>query len=363
MDSTSGEYRGIWVLVEHDEGRLSGAGARLLGVARALADQSGAPVTALLLGAPSVDEDDSWTPLTNEAIAYGADSALLLRDAHLAAYAAPAWSAAVATLAADRRPAVILLADGPLARDCAPRLARRIGSGLISGADPATLDLDPASGTLLATRREWSGRLLTTYAMPDARPQVVTVRTANALSPYYDDWRYGSGEAADLSAVDWPAEQVAVAALHVGETAADETPAPVPATDEPPVVAVARALHGARCVVVGGRGVGSAAGFARVQRLAAALGGEWAATAGAVEAGWAPPEREVGLYGTTVRPDLYIGCGVSGSPQHVVGMQQARAIVAVNTDPQAPIFRWAHYAVVADSNALLDHLLERLERA
>jgi electron transfer flavoprotein alpha subunit len=152
-----------------------------------------------------------------------------------------------------------------------------------------------------------------------------------------------------------------VAALHVGEMAADEAPAPAP--EEPAVVAVARALRGARCVVVGGRGVGSAAGFARVQRLAAALGGEWAATAGAVEAGWAPPEREVGLYGTTVRPDLYIGCGVSGSPQHVVGMQQARAIVAVNTDPQAPIFRWAHYAVVADSNALLDHLLERLERA
>ena len=361
MDSTSGEYRGIWVLVEHDEGRLSGAGARLLGVARALADQSGAPVTALLLGAPAVDEDDSWTPLTNEAIAYGADSALLLRDAHLAAYAAPAWSAAVAALAAERRPAVILLADGPLARDCAPRLARRLGSGLISAADPATLDLDPTSGTLLATRREWSGRLLTTYAQPDARPQVVTVRTANALSPYYDDWRYGSGETADLSAVTWPAEQVTVAALHVGETEADEAPAPAP--DEPPVIAVARALRGARCVVVGGRGVGSAEGFARVQRLAEALGGEWAATAGAVEAGWAPPERELGLYGTTVRPDLYIGCGVSGSPQHVVGMQQARTIVAVNSDPAAPIFRLAHYAVVADSNALLDHLLERLERS
>jgi electron transfer flavoprotein alpha subunit len=358
MDSTSGEYRGIWVLVEHDEGRLSGAGARLLGVARVLADQSGAPVTALLLGAPAVDEDDSWTPLTNEAIAYGADSALLLRDAHLAAYAAPAWSAAVATLVAERRPAVILLADGPPARDCAPRLARRLGSGLISAADPATLDLDPASGTLLATRREWSGRLLTTYAIPDARPQVVIVRAANALSPYYDDWRYGSGETADLSAVDWPADHVTVAALHVGETEADEAPV----TDEPPMIAVARALRGARCVVVGGRGVGSAEGFARVQRLAEALGGEWAATAGVVEAGWAPPEREVGLYGTTVRPDLYIGCGVSGSPQHVVGMQQARTIVAVNIDRNAPIFRWAHYAVVADSNTLLDHLLERLGR-
>jgi len=106
--------------------------------------------------------------------------------------------------------------------------------------------------------------------------------------------------------------------------------------------------------------VGSAEGFARVKRLAETLGGEWGATEGAVEADWAPREREIGLYGTTVRPDLYIGCGVSGSPQHVVGMQQARTIVAINTDPNAPIFRWANYAVVADSNQLIDLLLERL---
>src|SRR5215217_6217421 len=105
MDGTGGEYRGIWVLAEQDEGQLSDAGARLLGVARGLADASGAPVTALLIGGPAADEADSWDALGQAGIAYGADTAMLVRDAHLAAYAGPAYTAAVGTLVARGRPA------------------------------------------------------------------------------------------------------------------------------------------------------------------------------------------------------------------------------------------------------------------
>jgi electron transfer flavoprotein alpha subunit len=355
MDETAGEYRGIWAVAEHDGGRLTPAGARLLGVARALADNAGAAVTAALLGGPAGADTDAWSGLPTEAIAYGADTALLLRHARLESYDAAASAAALAAAATAGRPNAILLADGPAAREVAPRLARRLGSGLISAAEPGLLDMDSGSGALLAGRREWSGRLVTTYAMPAARPQVITVRVGGALNPYADDWRYGATETADLDAVAWPATSVAVEAAHTA--AANAAP-----TGEPPQVAAARALRGARRLVVAGRGVGGPQGVARAQRLAAALGGEWAATGGAVEAGWAPPEREVSLYGVTVRPDLYIGCGVSGSPQHVVAMQQARTIVAINSDPQAPIFRWAHYAVVADCGAVLDQLLERLAR-
>ncbi|HUS16420.1 MAG TPA: electron transfer flavoprotein subunit alpha/FixB family protein [Chloroflexia bacterium] len=356
MDSQRDDYRGIWAITEQDGGRVRPASARLLGVARGLADASGAPVTALLLGAPPEDAA-AEDPAAREAISYGADGALLLRDAHLASFSGAAYSAAISTLAAVQRPAVILFADGAQARDLAPRLAWRTGGGLVSAVEPATLDLDPATGTLLATRREWSGRLMTTYTQPQARPQIVTVRVAGAPSPYADDWRYGDATASDLSAVAWPDTALTSAAPADSPSSAQVSH---PADDEPAVLAVARALRGARCVVVGGRGIGSAAGFAEVQRLAAALGGEWGATGGAVEAGWAPPERAVSLYGTTVRPDLYIGCGVSGSPPHVVAMQQARTIVAINTDPQAPIFRWAHYAVVADAPTVVGQLLERL---
>ncbi len=365
MDRTPDEYRGLDVLVDAPAGRLSDASARLLGVARTLADSSGAPVTALLPSDTPADDNEAGGESAMAAIAYGADTVLLLRHAHLAVGNALALVAAVAAVATERKPAVILLADSATTREVAPRLARRLGNGLVSAVEPSGLDLDSGSNTLLATRREWSGRLLTTYVQPSARPQIVTVRVTGTASPYADDWRSGNTESADLSAVQWPdlaltPQPITVlnpqSATHKGNPTGFRNPQ----SDEPSVVAVARQLRAARCLVVGGRGVGSAEGFARVQQLAAALGGEWAATGGAVEAGFAPPEREISLYGTSVQPEVYIGCGVSGSPQHVVAMQQARTIVAVNTDPNAPIFRWAHYAIVADSTALLDGLLARL---
>ncbi len=354
MDPNPDDYRGIYVLVDAPAGRLSDLSARVLGVARALADSSGAPVTALLPDA--VATTDNAGEAATEAIAYGADTVLLLADPHLVAENAPAVAAAVATLAAARKPAVLMLADSPAARAIAPRLAQRLGGGLVSAAEPTGLDLD-AGNSLAATRREWSGRLLTTYVQPSARPQIVTVRVAGTARPYADDWRSGSTESADLSAVAWPDPALTPQPISDANPPATFS---TPHSDEPAVIGVARRLRGARCLVVGGRGMGSAAGFARVQQLAAALGGEWAATGGAVEAGFAPPEREVSLYGTSVQPEVYIGCGVSGSPQHVVAMQQARTIVAVNSDPTAPIFRWAHYAIVADSTALLDALLAQV---
>ncbi|MDQ2808574.1 MAG: electron transfer flavoprotein subunit alpha/FixB family protein [Chloroflexota bacterium] len=357
MDPTPDEYRGLYVLVDAPAGRLSDSSARLLGVARTLADSSGALVTALLPSDAPIDGSEAGDAGT-AAIAHGADTVLLLSDARLASGNAPALAAAVAAVAATRKPAVILLADSPTAREVAPRLARRLGTGLVSAVEAGGLDLDTGSNTLPATRREWSGRLLTTYAQPSAHPQIVTVRVAGTARPYADDWRSGSTESADISAVQWPDPALTPQPVTNPQSAIRN-----PQSDESPVVAVARQLRAARCLVVGGRGVGSAAGFARVQQLAAALGGEWAATGGAVEAGFALPEREVSLYGTSVQPEVYIGCGVSGSPQHVVAMQQARTIVAVNSDPNAPIFRWAHYAIVADSTALLDGLLARLGSA
>jgi len=367
MDANHDEYRGLYVLLDAPAGYLSDASARLLGVARTLGDSTGVPVTALLPGDAPTESNEAGSEAAKAAIAYGADTVLLLQDSHLAQGNAPALVAAVATVVQARKSAVILLADSAATREIAPRLARRLGSGLISAVEPGGLDLDAGSNTLLATRREWSGRLLTTYAQTSAHPQIATVRVAGTARPYADDWRSGNTESADLSAVHWPdpaqTPQLIPTPVAIPQSATHQgnpTGFRNPQSDEPVVVAVARQLRAARCLVVGGRGVGSAAGFARVQQLAAALGGTWAATGGAVEAGFAPPEREISLYGTSVQPEVYIGCGVSGSPQHVVAMQQARTIVAINTDPSAPIFRWAHYAIVADSTALLDGLLARL---
>jgi electron transfer flavoprotein alpha subunit len=227
---------------------------------------------------------------------------------------------------------------------------------VIPGVDPTTLEVDPYTRAPSASIRRWGGRLVTTYAGSGAGPVVITLGRGATLEPYYDDWRYGDTEPVDLAAlaVAWPA------GLDMVEV--EDSTQPPEAADWHPRIAAWRALRAARVVVVGGAGLGSAEAFALVPRLAAALGGEWGATGDAVEAGWAPEEREVSIRGVTVRPDLYIGCGISGGPEQVVAMQQSRLIVAVHPDPQAPIFRWATWAVVADPAEFVQHLLDVVSR-
>lgn len=348
MDTTTA-MSGIWVLATAPGGALTPGSRQLLAAARGLGDQLGTTITALLLGGEGED-----APPGQEAIAYGADKVLLLQDAHLARYSAPATTAALAALAGQAAPEITLLADDALGRDLAPRLAYRLGAGLILGADPTTLEVDSYTRAPSAGVRRWNGRLTTTYAGTGDRPVVITLGAGATLEPYYDDWRYGDTDVADLAAlgVQWPE------GLDTPEiTGGGESPG-IP--DWHPQIAAWRALRGARVMVVGGAGLGSAEGFALVPRLAAAFGGEWGATSEAIAAGWAPPEREVSLRGVTVRPDLYIGLGVSGNPEEVVAMQQARLVLAVAADPQTPLFRWATWGVVADPAVFAEQLLARL---
>jgi electron transfer flavoprotein alpha subunit len=305
----------------------------------------------VLLGGP-----EGETPPAQEAIAYGADRVLLVQNDHLADYSALAHTAALDALARQGRPEIVLLPDDSPGRDLAPRLAYRLGGGVIPGVDPTTLEVDPYTRAPSASIRRWGGRLVTTYAGSGAGPVVITLSRGATLEPYYDDWRYGDTETVDLAALDvaWPEGLDAV-------QVEDGTP-PTEAAEWHPRVAAWRALRAARVVVVGGAGLGSAEAFALVPRLAAALGGEWGATGDAVEAGWVPEEREVSIRGVTVRPDLYIGCGISGGPEQVVAMQQSRLIVAVHPDPQAPIFRWATWSVVADPATFVERLLEAVSR-
>ncbi len=339
---------GIWVLATTAQAALTPTSRQLLASARALGDQLGAPVTALLLG--GLDGD---TPPGQEAIAYGADKVLLLEARPLAAYSAPAYTAALAALARQGAPEIVLLGDDALGRDLAPRLAYRLGAGLIQGADPTTLEVDSYTRAPSAGVRRWGGRLTTTYAGTGDRPTVITLGAGATLEPYYDDWRYGDTETVDMAAlgVQWPSSLIA--------SDREDVPAPE-STDWHPQVAAWRALRGAQVVVVGGAGLGSAEGFALVPRLAAALGGEWGATGEAIEAGWAPAEREVSIRGVTVRPDLYAGLGVSGNPEEVVAMQQARLVLAVAADPHTTLFRWATWGVVADPATFAAQLLARL---
>ncbi len=348
MMETTTAMSGIWVLATAQGGALKASSRQLLASARSLGDQLGTTITALLL---SGEGDDA--PPGQEAIAYGADKVLLWQDGHLARYSTIATTTALAALAAQGMPEIVLLSDDAAGRDLAPRLAYRLGAGLIQGADPTTLEVDSYTRAPSAGVRRWGGRLTTTYVGTGTRPTVITLGSGAALEPYYDDWRYGDTETVDMAAlgVQWPSSLIA--------SDREDVPAPE-STDWHPHVAAWRALRGARVVVVGGAGLGSAEGFALVPRLAAALGGEWGATGEAIEAGWAPAEREVSIRGVTVRPDLYVGLGVGGNPEEVVAMQQARLVLAVAADPQTTLFRWATWGVVADPATFAAQLLARL---
>ena len=349
--------RSIWVLPRADGPTLFPSGRQLLATARALADQGGMPVVAVLLGPPS---PTSHQLPTQEAIAYGADRLVLLEDAQLGRYDVASFTAALAAYAAAAPPALVLLPDDRVGRDLAPRLAYALGAGLIVGADATTLEIDPYTHAPAATVRRWAGRLLTTYVGSGDGPTVITLAAGAAMEPYYDDWRYGDSEVVDLASlgVAWPADPPTIASA--GEPVMLDGP---PSTDDwHPQVAAWRALAGARVVVVGGVGLGSPEAFALVPQLAQALGGEWGATGEAIEQGWAPPEREVGIRGASVRPTFYLGLGVHGSPEHVVAMQGARLIAAVHPDPAAPLFRWATWGIVADPALFAAALLERVQR-
>src|SRR5689334_21442544 len=195
MDGMTNPASGIWVIIVGAQTSLPPATRQRLASARTLGDQLGAPVAALLLSGA-----DGETPPTQEAIAYGADKVLLVQNEHLATYSAPAYVAALDALATQARPELVLLSDDSLGRDLAPRLAYRLGGGLIAGVDPTTLEVDSYTRAPTANLRRWAGRLVTTYA-GGSGTTVITLGSGATLEPYYDDWRYGDTETVDLEAL------------------------------------------------------------------------------------------------------------------------------------------------------------------
>jgi len=247
---------------------------------------------------------------------------------------------AFAALAGEQRPEILLCGGTVLGRSFFPRVAARLGTGLT--ADCTALEIDPESGILLQTRPAYGGNLLATIACPDRRPQMATVRPK--VFPA------GTAQAARAGEVvirrDW--EGVIRSRTKVLEVL-EEVVQTVNIAD-------------ADVIVAGGRGMGSAENFRLLEELARALGGAVAASRAPVDAGWVPYARQVGQTGKTVCPKLYIACGISGQVQHLVGMQSADVIVAINKDPEAPIFSVATYGIVGDALEIVPLLIRELGR-
>ncbi len=326
-----GHHRGIWVYGEHHAGRLHHVVLELAGKGAELAAARKCALQVVVMG-------EGLDGIERQLAGCGVSAVHLVEHPALAEHRDGPHSRALATLIEQRRPEIVLAGATARGRSLMPRVAVLCRTGLT--ADCTALEIDPESGNLLQTRPAFGGNLMATIVTRRHRPQMATVRP-RVMRP-----ADRSGEEVP-EVVRWtpPDELMAedVLVLHRAEESADTVN-----------------IADARVLVAGGAGIGGAEGFERLRELADALGGELAASRAAVDAGWVPYSRQVGQTGRTVQPDLYVAVGISGSVQHRAGMQSSGLIVAVNTDPFAPIFQVADYGVVGDWREVLPCLTAAL---
>ncbi len=326
------DHRGVWVLAEAQGGELNPVSLELLGEAQELARTLGQKVGVILPG---------WdiAGLAPTLARFGAAKICLAEDKALATYRVEIYTEIVAELVAEYKPDILLIGATSRGRELAPRLARRLKAGLT--ADCTMLEIDPDEKILLQTRPAFGGNVMATIASRYSRPQMATVRPG-VMQPCECE----GSQAEIINHLVKVPETPAVAAAKVLE-----------------VVREAKRkvrLNEAKVIVAGGRGTGGEMGFKLIEKLAEGFGGEVAGTRIAVEEGWVPVDRQVGQTGQTVRPELYIACGISGAVQHRAGMQDSRYIIAINKDPGAPIFSVADWGIVGDLHQIIPEMLTQM---
>ena len=326
------DRKGVWVFAEQREGQLNKVSLELLGKAQELGAALSQSVSALLLG-------DGVAGLAGTLIEYGAETVYLVEHEGLKDFRTNAYTQALEELVKKYKPNILLMGATHLGRDLAPRVSRRVEVGLT--ADCTELSIDPTEGILLQTRPAFGGNVMATIANRYSRPQMASVRPGV------------------MEAVRKPGTKGKVI-KHQASLTEDEIGTRVL---ELVKEKKKRAnLSEAKVIVAGGRGVGDAGGFKILEELASALGGELAGTRVAVEEGWIPADRQVGQTGQSVRPELYVACGISGAIQHRAGMMNSRYIIAVNKDPRAPIFQVADWGIVGDLHEVVPEMIQQFKK-
>jgi len=313
------EYKGVWVFIEHTEGKPAEVSWELLGVGADLAKTRGVELCSVCIG-------DKVEHLCQEAFAYGTGKVYLIDDPVFHYYRTESYYRAFCHLVEKYKPEIVLIGATGLGRDLAGAIATRLRTGLT--ADCTGLAIDDG-GFLLQTRPAFGGNIMATILTEYTRPQMSTVRPHVMPLPEKDASRTGE---IIRETVPIKEEDIAAKVLEVIEDTK---------LDSVDVAA-------ADIIVSGGRGMCNTENYSLLQELADELGGVVACSRAAVEAGWMPLERQVGQTGKTVRPKIYIACGISGAIQHLVGMQDSDIIIAINRDKQAPIFEVATFGIVGD---------------
>ncbi len=313
------DYRGVWVFAEQKNGEIDSVSYELLGEGRKLADKLGEELSAVLVGADIRKEAEKL-------ICYGADKVYVVDNPMLKEYQDSSYSKALFSLIQRHKPSILLGGATTIGRSLLPRLAVMLPTGLT--ADCTGLDIDDEKKLLLQTRPAFGGNIMATIICPDYRPQMATVRPRVMKKLAEEPSRKGEIIDEDVRFIrrDIMTEIVNVVkdtTIHVN-------------------------LQDAEIIVSGGRGLKAPENFKIIRELADALGGAVGSSRAAVDAGWIPYSHQVGQTGKTVAPKIYFACGISGAIQHQVGMRTSDVIIAINKDPQAPIFQIASYGIVGD---------------
>ncbi len=330
MDIT--QYRGVWVVAEHFKNKIHNVAFQLLGKGRELANALKVNLSFVILGANFDDNLEEFSQ-------YGADGIIYIKSSILKDYYSDLYVKILTELIIEHKPEIILIGATPTGRDFAPRVAKRVNAGLT--ADCTGLAIDLESRNLLQTRPTFGGNIMATIKTPTSRPQMATVRPG-IFKPLKKSKRKVKIKKIDYDYSQKDSVSKIIKIINREKKKLN--------------------LEEAEIIITGGRGVGSKENFKLIEQLADSLNAEVGGSRVAVELNWIEQDCQVGQTGKTISPKLYIACGISGAIQHIVGMQGADIIVAINKDPKAPIFKVAHYGIVGDLHQIIPLLIEEIKK-
>lgn len=346
------DYKNVWVFAEQRNGKLMNVALELIGEGHKLSREisEDTKVCAVLVG-------DKVEALKDELFAYGADAVYLLEDALLGQYTTDGYAKVITDAINEYKPEIVLFGATHIGRDLAPRVAARLNTGLTADctrldvnvsnymdyleanttASLTGLDREDQSKGLKQTRPAFGGNLMATIITPNTRPQMATVRPG--VMAKKEKVEGATGELVKVD-VKLAASDINVEVLEVVKAAKEMV-----------------SLTDAKIICSGGRGLGGPEGFKLIEELAEAVGGVVGASRAAVDAGWIHPSHQVGQTGTTVKPEIYFACGISGAIQHLAGMQTSKIIIAINKDPECPMMKLADYAIEGDLKKVIPEII------
>ncbi len=327
------DYHDIWIIGEQREGKIHPVTIELIGEAKKLAGKINKKVVAVIAGY-EIDAE------VNKLLYYGVDRIIYISNPLLKTFSTDGYSISIANLILERKPEIVLVGATSIGRDIGPRIAAKVGTGLV--ADCTMLDIDQEDGKLLQTRPAFGGNLMATIICPKNRPQMATVRPGVMEKAAHIDNPSGAVEVADTNITEADIAAKVVKIEKGSKKSVD--------------------LTEAKIIVSGGRGVKGPEGFELIRNLAEKLGGEVGASRACVDSGWIDSMHQIGQTGTTVRPEIYFACGISGAIQHLAGMGDSKYIVAINTDPTAPIFKVCDFGIVGDLKEVIPAMIKEVEK-